>query len=105
MAEHTPGPWRVGKNYGAVIADTAPEGHLPDADLEASEIKAYGGYVIGESIAKCNRSLIAAAPDLLEAAKYALSVIRSQGMYDLSERRAARRLQEAIARAYGVTEE
>jgi hypothetical protein len=45
--------------------------------------------------------LISAAPDLLEAAEFALSVIKAQGLYDVSERMAADKLERAIAKARG----
>lgn len=59
---HTPGPWRIGKCHGAVVAD-APV----NAGLDNDHVEAYGGHLIAESIAVCNRPLIAAAPELLEA--------------------------------------
>lgn len=46
-------------------------------------------------------ALVAAAPDLLKAAELATSVLRSQGMYDQSERMAVERLEAAIAKARG----
>ncbi|PPA72827.1 hypothetical protein C4E15_28090 [Achromobacter spanius] len=60
--KHTPGPWRIGKSYGAVVADV-PVNNGDDND----HVEAYGGHLIAESIAVCNRPLIAAAPELLEA--------------------------------------
>lgn len=59
---HTPGPWRIGKCYGAVVADVPV-----NAGLDNDHAEAYGGHLIAESIAVCNRPLIAAAPELLEA--------------------------------------
>lgn len=43
--------------------------------------------------------LRAAGPDLLVAAKFALSVLRSNGLFELSERLAEEKLAAAIARA------
>ena len=110
MAEHTPGPWRISPKsclYGAVVADTSTRTRAATADEAAqdvSEIAAYGGYIIAESIAPRNRLLIAAAPDLLEAAEFALSVIKHNGIFELSERMAVDRLETAISAAYGGTD-
>ncbi|OMG89748.1 hypothetical protein [Achromobacter xylosoxidans] len=60
--KHTPGPWRIGKCHGAVVADVPV-----NAGLDNDHAAVYGGHLIAESIAVCNRPLIAAAPDLLEA--------------------------------------
>lgn len=59
---HTRGPWRIGKAHGAVVADVPVH-----ACLDNDHVEAYGGHLIAESIAVCNRPLIAAAPDLLAA--------------------------------------
>lgn len=69
MAEHTPGPWRVGKAGGAVVTDTPPAWVKEPATLDDCEVVFYGGYVIAESIAPCDQTLIAAAPDLLAACR------------------------------------
>lgn len=61
MSVHTPGPWRIGKTCGAVVADT-PHGIYHEAHDEF-----YGGHLIAESIEFNNRPIIAAAPELLEA--------------------------------------
>lgn len=60
--KHTQGPWRIGKFHGAVVADTPV-----NAGLDNEHVEAYGGHLIAESIAVCNRPLIAAAPELLDA--------------------------------------
>lgn len=60
-AKHTKGPWRVGRP-GTVVADEA----VPEIN-GSEETFYYGGHLIAESIAEKNVSLIAAAPDLLEA--------------------------------------
>ena len=46
--------------------------------------------------------LMTAAPDLLEALCFAASVIKSQGLYDLSERMAVEQAEAAIAKATGT---
>lgn len=43
--------------------------------------------------------LVAAAPELLEALKFCQSVIKSQSMFDVSERMAFDKAQEAIKKA------
>lgn len=62
MSKHTPGPWRFGKNSDDVVADQ-PAGHSEESD----HVDYYGGHLVAESICSHNRSLIAAAPELLEA--------------------------------------
>lgn len=62
---HTPGPWRMqGRRHSGgytVVADN-PTGHdNPDT------VRAYGGYLVAESVTERNVHLITAAPDLLEA--------------------------------------
>ena len=60
---HTPGPWKIGR-CGSVVADE-PINEISGSD----DVEYYGGYLIAESIAKKNATLIAAAPDLLQALK------------------------------------
>lgn len=62
MSKHTPGPWREGARYGAIVADHPVEGMYQGADA----VEYYGGHVVAESVAPCNRALIAAAPEMLE---------------------------------------
>ena len=74
---HTPGPWRravgeIAVRYGAVVSDTSPN---PPSEYDASELEAYGGYIIAESIAPQNIPIIRAAPDLLMACKLALDAL------------------------------
>lgn len=61
-AGHTPGPWRVGETFGAIVSDS------PVSGIRGSDnVEAYGGHLIAESVAQQNRALIAAAPELLAA--------------------------------------
>lgn len=61
---HTPGPWRLGTNYGAVVTDVEHSGVWCDAENRG----AYGGNLVCESVhSKANALLIAAAPDLFSA--------------------------------------
>ena len=94
MAAHTPGPWRYqGEDpYGGwnVDADSLESGDyiawLPDHDRE------------GEG--QANAHLTAAAPELLEACKVALSWIHPTDAGSIR----ARCLREAIAKAEGGNE-
>lgn len=61
----TPGPWRVGKDGGSIVADSPVGGH--EQDEQTTEY--YGGQVICETVSDCNKPLIAAAPKLLEECK------------------------------------
>lgn len=69
MPKNTPGPWKAGKPCDSVIADKFPDGEysLDMRERMEREIEYYDGYLIAESIAPNNRSLIIAAPDLLAA--------------------------------------
>lgn len=66
--QHTPGPWHEGSNncarvYGAIVSDSPIEGQ----NMMPEDVTHYGGQLIAESIAPCNRPIISAAPDMLEA--------------------------------------
>lgn len=61
---HTPGPWRVGHSYGAVVTDVDSPGVWCDEENR----RGYGGNLVCESVrSEANARLIAAAPDLFEA--------------------------------------
>lgn len=60
MRKHTPGPWRIGTNAGAIVTDEPLPGQGED------ERQFYGGYLVAESVAAHDRPLIAAAPMMLE---------------------------------------
>jgi len=62
---HTPGPWRAGKVGDAVVADVSVDG----GPLGSDAFEHYGGNLIAESVAPCNRPLIVAAPELLQVLK------------------------------------
>lgn len=96
-AKHTPGPWRIGKNYGAVVADH------PVPELRGSDdVNAYGGHLIAESIALQNRPLIATAPELLEALQLAADYIDGPTAWTQAKEDVLReRLYAAIAKATG----
>jgi hypothetical protein len=63
MIPHTPGPWHIGKSAGAVVADVPVE----DGVTGTGDVEYYGGHLVAETVAPCNRPLIAAAPKLLSA--------------------------------------
>ena len=98
-SKHTDGPWVLdGHNMSSIIRCTVPRGH-PDAKHTC------GDY---ETIADCkgdnwkaNARLIAAAPELLEAAICALGQLTGNmdGNADLGEPREM--LRAAIAKAEG----
>ena len=91
--KHTPGPWRVGKNYASVVADH------PVPEIRGSDdTEAYGGHLICESAAECNQALIAAAPELLAACKAALGAFEQNNAIDWGD------LERAIAKAEGTVE-
>lgn len=69
IVAHTPGPWRVGTSYGAVITDVEHDGVWTDPENRTG----YGGFLVCESVrSEANARLIAAAPELLAACKAAL---------------------------------
>ncbi len=69
---HTPGPWREGNVPDAIVCDTPVVGGISSAPDEET-LSYYGGAVVCESVAPCNRSLIIAAPKLLEACELAIA--------------------------------
>jgi hypothetical protein len=93
MSKHTPGPWVADDGYSAThlrirsedwgtIADVNdPYNAMPDGELEA------------------NARLIAAAPELLEAAKWMVGRLHRTGLDVAKGPRAA--LEVAIAKAEG----
>lgn len=91
--KHTPGPWRIGKHYGAVVADH------PVPEMSGSDhVQAYGGHMVGESIAPRNRPLIAAAPEMFDLLKEFQAFVRDGNHfgYPLGS---VQKLDELIAKA------
>ena len=66
--KHTDGNWSIGKNGGEVISNSKKGLNIGGAFDDTCE-EYYGGYLIGESISKCNLNIIVAAPKMLEALK------------------------------------
>jgi len=89
--KHTPGPWRIGKFHGAVVADVPV-----NAGLDNDHVEAYGGHLIAESIAVCDRPLIAAAPERLEALEIMIVGACAVGVPHAGERKV---LQDAVDHA------
>jgi hypothetical protein len=72
--KHTPGPWRVGKQW-SVVADSEIGTHSDQQNREY-----YGGALVCESVrTEANARLIAAAPELLEALKEAVCALEVCG--------------------------
>ena len=66
-SNHTPGNWKKGLSSSEVISDQPPGDDRFQVCTPRS-IENYGGYLIAESVNPENQALIAAAPDLLQAA-------------------------------------
>lgn len=74
-ATHTPGPWMTeyyGTNYRLISADDGRQ--IGKLDCDGSH-KASEGF-IPEKEAEANAALIASAPELLEACKWALPYLK-----------------------------
>jgi hypothetical protein len=69
-ATFTPGPYRLGRAH-TIVADV-----LPECPLGGSEDTTYyGGYLIAESVAECNRPLLAASPEMFAALEELASAV------------------------------
>ena len=69
--KHTPGPWRIGRME--ILSDTPIE----NGPYGSNATEFYGGHLVAESVAACNRPLIASAPELLQVAICLLFVVRA----------------------------
>lgn len=95
----TSGNWKIG-NISSVVTDVRR--NRPHTEIDEKSIIFYGGELICESIENENDArLIAAAPELLAACEFALSVQLHAGLYDVSDKLNAEKLQAAIAKAKG----
>ena len=88
--KHTPGPWEVDKETGEITARETVLGIIYGVD----DFPCYEGEDIDEEC-KANASLVAAAPDLLEAAKLALE----KCPFPVGAMKAKEALRTAIAKA------
>lgn len=66
MGQHTGGNWKFGKPGDSIVTDVPIEGTPMGADA----VDYYGGYLIAESVAPCNRPLLAAAKDMYECLEW-----------------------------------
>ena len=64
MSKFTPGPWKHGK-CGSVVSESV-EGIRFTND---ANFKAYGGYLVCETVTPSNARLISKAPEMLELLK------------------------------------
>jgi hypothetical protein len=85
MTKYTPGPWKFASPWVQTVDDKTP-------------IANFNFYAAKED----NARLIAAAPDLLEAAKFALTIIGERNQDTLASAEA--QLRDAIAKAEGKQE-
>jgi len=101
MSKHTPGPWFVQDDHGKRYIDTSGN----DDTIAEIHRRRSKGSVYSCPEAGCNASLIAAAPDLLEALEYALSM---WGDYlpagNSNAMKAIKQARAAIARAKGESQ-
>lgn len=105
----TPGPWKVGKITGCVVADSN-EALTIRGSYENESKDYYGGFLIGESISNANAQLIAAAPELLESLnellRYAPSLdVLGDSDYDSSFKTAIKKAESTILLALGKEEQ
>lgn len=96
MSGHTRAPWRAMQHpHTKGPPSTAPEdAHLDYFHIEAGEVGA-DGWTIAGYMRPADAPLIAAAPDLLEAAKAIAAASYGVALGDLE------RLEAAIAKAEG----
>lgn len=88
-AKHTPGPWRTFNGTDVFPDDDDREGSRHIADFDMS-------HGIPAEEKKANARLAAAAPDLLEALKYAGELLEYGG-FDMAK------INAAIAKAEGLS--
>ncbi len=100
MSGHTPGPWKTGwlESYNAMTGE--PVAYVYRSDAETADtricIRTVGDLFDVDADAK----LIAAAPDLLEALKGAISTLASMNWANRSDN-VLTRAKAAIAKAEG----
>lgn len=79
---HTAGPWRQGKAGAAIVADVPTPHFATGHGTVEPQDDFYGGYLVAESVAGCNRPLIAAAPRLLRALQVMVAWHATRGDID-----------------------
>jgi hypothetical protein len=95
---HTPGPWHIGRRLRATI-----EGEEHATLFDSIEVPAVagGGIALVPAHHEADSLLIAAGPDLLEAARAALSRFNEDRCDGYHEQHPATLLRAAIAKAEG----
>ncbi len=94
MIQHTPGPWNVDLETGEIVAGKDKDFAVLGTIYGADDFPCSEDDISAEC--KANAHLIAAAPELLEAAKKAL-----EDCVDLIATEAGIALEKAIAKAEG----
>lgn len=77
---HTPTPWKIGLNYGSIIADPfkCPNDHR----IDKGHIEAYGGLCVAESASRSDIAFIVKACNNYERLWKALDKIIVQHNFD-----------------------
>lgn len=99
VGTHTPGPWRVG-NRQCVVCDTEIKQFKTG---DKASLRAYGGHLVAESIARENLAIISAAPEMLAALEEIANTFDMTWRPGCIERRAGDIARAAIAKARGKT--
>lgn len=97
MAKHTPGPWTVANMDGRVF----PRVYLPRGDGRGESYIVINEGRANMEECQANARLIAAAPDLLEAAKEALHTldVQARAQSEVWASAVRKPLRDAIAKA------
>jgi len=74
MNNFTPGPWKQGK-CGSVVSESVEGIRFTDD----ANFKAYGGYLVCETVTPLNARLISKAPEMLESMKHLLTLLHFAG--------------------------
>lgn len=95
--KHTPGPWHMGEGNGEGCVFKTGEGRSRFEPQTGTALFPICSFAMGWSDEEdmANGRLLAAAPDLLEALRYALGCIESGDTSDMQP------VREAIAKAEG----
>ncbi len=96
MTKHTPAPWKVDEQTGIVYVELISGREPAICHTQSSQTE-----TLPFDVSIANARLIAAAPELLAACEFALSVQLHAGLYDVSDKLNAEKLQAAIAKAKG----
>lgn len=100
-AKHTPGPWEVDDNGN--VRQVAPRGPTPLTKFRGYVVARTAGGTAGDRTDGADALLIAGAPDLLEAAWLARTVL-AQVMYGTSTKEGLRSALATIGAAIQKTE-